>query len=152
MKYGLRSLLALALMAFLGLAPASAEPFPESAGHVARIVGEAHVSRLGNTNPAVVGQAVVEGMTLHTGVGGGLAVIFLDGTVMSLGPLSRLTLDHYDFRPASETFRMNASFRQGTLSLTTGSMARLDPSAVSLTTPQGHVTVQGGHALLKVSE
>ena len=152
MNCGLRFLLALALLACLGVAPASAELLPESAGHVARVVGEAYVTRLGNTNPAAVGQAVVDGMTLHTGPAGSLAVILLDGTVMSFGPSSRLTLERYSFHPASETFRMNASFRQGTLSLTVGAIARLDPEAISLTTPQGRVNVHGGHALLKVNE
>ncbi len=152
MKCCLRYLPILALMICLGAKGAEARLLPKSAGYVANVVGEAYVTRLGNTNALAEGQAIVEGMTLHTGASGGLAVMLEDGTLMALGPNSRFTLEHYRFQPASETFLLRAGFHLGTLSLTGGAMARLDPGAISLTTPQGRVDVHGGHALLKVAE
>lgn len=127
------------------------QPLPASVGHVATVSGEAFVTRLGRTNPAAVGQAVVEGMTLRTGAAGGLAVILDDGTVMAFGPHSELRLDRYRFLPGRESFALNAHFSQGTLSLVTGTLSRLDPQAVRLTTPHGRIDVHTGHALLKVA-
>lgn len=129
----------------------AAQGLPASVGHVAKVVGEATITRLGSTNSAVVGQAIVEGMTLRTGVAGGLAVIMEDGTVMSFGPHSELRLERYRFAPASETFGLRANLLHGTLSLVTGAMARLDPQAIRLMTPYGQVDVHAGHALLKVA-
>lgn len=109
------------------------------------------MTRLGRTNPAAIGQAVVEGMTLRTGAAGGLAVVLDDGTVISFGPHSEFRLDSYRFAPASENFRLEATFRQGTLSLIAGALARLDPRAINLKTPQGRIEMHAGHALLKVA-
>lgn len=153
MKCCLRFLPSLALViACLGMEAVAAQMLPRTAGYVARVIGEAYVTSLDNTNLAAVGQAIVEGMTLHTGAAGGLAVILEDGTVLSFGPNSRFTLEEYRFLPASETFRMSARIRRGTLSLEPGSIARLDPNAISLTTPHGRIAVHAGHVLLKVIE
>ena len=127
-----------------------AEPLPEPAGHVARVTGEAFVTSRGFTSVALPGQAVIEGMTLHTGAKGGLAVIFEDGTAMSFGPDSELQLTRYRFMPASTTFALEAHFQRGTLSVMSGAIARLDPDAISLETPDRRVQLHAGHALLKV--
>lgn len=131
---------------------AVAQTLPASVGYVANIAGETFLTHRGNTSRAVLGQALVEGMTLHTGERGGLAVILDDGTIMSFGPNSELELEHYRFAPASEAFRLDARFNRGTLSLVTGAISRLDPEALSLKTPQGRVRMHAGHALLKVVE
>lgn len=129
---------------------AVAQGLPASAGYVANVAGEAFLSHRGHTASAVLGQAIVEGMTLHTGKSGGLAVILDDGTVLSFGPDSEFELERYRFAPASEAFRLEARFNRGTLSLVTGAISRLDPEAISLQTPQGRVRMHAGHALLKV--
>ena len=142
-------------LAFAGLCllPAAlmAEPLPEPAGHVARVAGEAFVTSRGITSAALPGQAVIEGMTLHTGDKGGLAVIFDDGTVMAFGPDSELRLARYRFVPAAGAFALEARLERGTLSVESGAIARLDPDAISLQTPDAHVRVHAGHALLKVT-
>ena len=127
-----------------------AEPLPEPAGHVARVAGEVFVTSRGVTSVAQQGQAVVEGMTLQTGTMGGLAVIFEDGTIMSFGPDSEMQLARYRFVPASETFALEARFERGTLSVVSGAIARLDPDAIRMETPDGGVRIHAGHALLKV--
>lgn len=129
-----------------------AQALPASAGYVASVAGEAFLSHRGKFIEVVLGQAIIEGMTLHTGEQGGLAVILDDGTVMSFGPNSELELERYRFVPASEAFRLAVRFKRGTLSLVTGAISRLDPEALSLETPQGRVRVHAGHVLVKVVE
>ncbi len=73
-----------------------------------------------------------------------------DGSVLSFGPDSELTLDDYRFAPASDELRLRATLNRGTLSLIAGDMARLDPQAIAVETPEGRVGVRGGQVLLKV--
>lgn len=140
------------LVPVLGLAHAVADVLPAPSGHVARVTGAAYVSSRGYTNAAKVGQAIVPGVSLSTGEGGELGVIFSDGSVLSFGPHSELTLDDYRFAPAADELRLNARLRRGTLSLLTGDIARLAPGAVALDTPEGRVRVHGGHILMRVAE
>lgn len=128
-----------------------AQPLPEPAGYISRVSGEALVTSRGITSELLPGQAVIEGMTLHSGPGGGLAVIFEDGTVMSFGPDSELHLERYRFTPANGAFALEARFERGTLSIESGAITRLDPDAINLRTPDARVRVRAGHALLKVS-
>ncbi len=139
------------LVAAVWIAPASAENLPEPVGHVARVEGAAYISSRGYTNAAKVGQAIVPGVALSTGAEGALGVILGDGSVLSFGPHSELTLDDYRFAPAADELRLRATLNRGTLNLITGDMARLDPQAVAVQTPEGRVGVRGGQVLMKVT-
>ncbi|WP_312257447.1 FecR domain-containing protein [Stutzerimonas nitrititolerans] len=139
------------LVAAAWIAPALAENLPEPVGHVARVEGAAYISSRGYTNAAKVGQAIVPGVALSTGAEGALGVILGDGSVLSFGPHSELTLDDYRFAPAADELRLRATLNRGTLNLITGDMARLDPQAVAVETPEGRVGVRGGQVLMKVT-
>lgn len=139
------------LVAAAWIAPASSENLPEPVGHVARVEGAAYISSRGYTNAAKVGQAIVPGVALSTGAEGALGVILGDGSVLSFGPHSELTLDDYRFAPAADELRLRATLNRGTLNLITGDMARLDPQAVAVQTPEGRVGVRGGQVLMKVT-
>ena len=117
---------ALYLAAAALIAPAFAEKLPEPVGHVARVEGPAYVSRLG--------------------------VILDDGSVLSFGPHSEFTLDEFRFAPAAGDLQLRAMLARGSLNLIAGDMARLDPDAVAIDTPQGLVRVLGGQLLMKVNE
>ncbi|MCQ4296061.1 FecR family protein [Pseudomonas stutzeri] len=132
------------------ISPVSAEGLPEPVGHVARVEGAAYISSRGYTNAAKVGQAIVPGVALSTGAEGVLGVILGDGSVLSFGPHSELTLDDYRFAPASDELRLRATLNRGTLNLIAGDMARLDPRAIAVDTPDGRVGVRGGQVLMKV--
>ncbi len=142
---------AFCLVAAAWIVPASAENLPEPVGHVARVEGAAYISSRGYTNAAKVGQAIVPGVALSTGAEGALGVILGDGSVLSFGPHSELTLDDYRFAPAADELHLRATLNRGTLNLITGDMARLDPQAVAVETPEGRVGVRGGQVLMKVT-
>lgn len=144
--------LALYLAAAALIAPAFAEKLPEPVGHVARVEGPAYVSSRGYTNAAKVGQAIVPGVALSTGAKGRLGVILDDGSVLSFGPHSEFTLDEFRFAPAAGDLQLRAMLARGSLNLIAGDMARLDPDAVAIDTPQGLVRVLGGQLLMKVNE
>ncbi len=142
---------AFCMAAAVWIAPANAENLPEPVGHVARVEGAAYISSRGYTNAAKVGQAIVPGVALSTGAEGALGVILGDGSVLAFGPHSELTLDDYRFAPALDELRLRATLNRGTLNLIAGDMARLDPQAIAVNTPDGRIGVRGGQVLMKVS-
>ena len=88
---------------------------------------------------------------LIAGAEGALGVILGDGSVLAFGPHSELTLDDYRFAPALDELRLRATLNRGTLNLIAGDMARLDPQAIAVDTPDGRIGVRGGQVLMKVS-
>jgi len=70
---------------------------------------------------------------------------------LAFGPHSELTLDDYRFAPALDELRLRATLNRGTLNLIAGDMARLDPQAIAVDTPDGRIGVRGGQVLMKVS-
>ena len=105
--------------------------------------GAAFVSSRGHTNAAKVGQAIIPALPEYR-CRGWAGVIMGDGSVLSFGLDSELTLDDYRFAPASDELRLRATLNRGTLSLIAGDMARLDPQAIAVETPEGRVGVRGG--------
>lgn len=144
--WAIGNLVALACMG--AAAPAVADGLPEVIGHV-RTVGEpANFSSRGQTNTARVGQGILRGAVLQTGPGGSLGLTLSDGTRLSLGPRSELHLEAYQFEPARQQLRFDARLTRGSLSFSSGDIARLAPQAVTLRTPRGDLVFEGPAQLL----
>ena len=144
--------LLLPLLLGLGMSPPAAlsAPLPEPAGQLTTLRGEAWLRGRGQEDAAHLFQAIVPGMTMRTGRGGRIGMTLGDGTRIGLGPHSEFRLDEYRFDPARGDFRLAASLARGTLSLSSGSIGRLDPRGIRLNTPDGQVRVRDAQALLKV--
>lgn len=125
-------------------------PLPEPAGQVTTLAGAVWLRGPVQESEAHLGQAVIPGMLIRTGPAGRIGVMLSDGTRIGIGPYSELSLDEYRFDPARGEFRMAANLARGTMSLTAGSIGRLDPRGIRLNTPDGQVRVRDAHALLKV--
>jgi hypothetical protein len=151
MRYLKLSLLYPLLLLGLLQAAAVAQPLPERIGHLARVSGTVSFVWRGRSDVANLGQAIVPGMRLRTGAGGAAAVLLDDGTLLALGSHSELVVEQYLFDPARQRFRLAVVLNRGTLSFSSGAIGRLDPEAVSLTTPVGKVRVRDANLLLKVA-
>ena len=81
-------------MAIAG-APRAAEVSPIA--QIKKVTGEAAVLRSGERRPAIVGDALFEKDVIETGPDGGIGITFVDNTVFSTGPNSRLALDEFQF-------------------------------------------------------
>lgn len=146
------SLLLIPLLLALAAVPGAALPaaLPEPAGRVTTLRGEAWLQGRGPESAVHHGQAILPGMLLRTGARAGVGVLLSDGTRLGLGPHSEFVLDDYRFDPARGEFRLAASLSRGSLSLTSGSIGRLDPRGIRLNTPDGQVRVRDAQALLRV--
>lgn len=138
---------------FLSLsAPASAE-LPEGAiGQVKTLVSGASVERAGKSESAVLGTPVYEGDLVLTDASGSIGITFLDGTVLSLGSDSAMTIDAFVFEPQDKKLSFAAKFLKGTATYLSGRIAKLAPDHVDLATPFTTIGIRGTRVLIKVAE
>jgi hypothetical protein len=108
-------LLAVATLCLIGLgaiAPAAAQGVP--AGTVEALIGTAVVTRheTGEAGPLAVGAELFEGDRIRTDIGARLRLALRDGSVLTCGEATGLTLDRALYAPeqASRSFLVRVSF------------------------------------------
>jgi hypothetical protein len=121
-------------------------------GYVKTVSGEATVTTAGKSVKAESGTPVQLGSTLRTGAKGAMGVTFKDETVMSFGPNTELTVDEYLYAPSQGKLKMGSKLSKGSMNYVSGVIAKLQPDAVSVTTPTGTIGVRGTNFVVRVEE
>ena len=121
-------------------------------GYVKTVTGEATVSTGKEQVVARAGTPVFTGSRLKTGNPGTLGVTFKDDAVMSFGPDTELLVDDYLYAPGQGKLKLAATMGKGTLNYVSGVIAKLQPDAVTVTTPTGTIGVRGTQFVVKVEE
>ncbi len=98
------------------------------------------------------GARLQQGDVLRTGIEGSVGITFTDNTMMSAGPNSVLALDHYAFNSTTHEGRLDASVRNGTLSVVSGKIAKQSPDAMTVKTPATILGVRGTEFFVQVDE
>jgi len=140
----------LALVMALLASPALAEDYIAT---VKIVSGDVRVVATDQTgHPAAVGLTLHQNEALETGKDGAIGVTFIDNTTLSLGPSSRITLTKVVFNPDKGDLAFAAHLAKGTFMFVSGAVARLQPEAVSITTPVATIGIRGTRFLVEVSE
>ncbi len=137
-------LLLLAAFCLIGpstIAPAAAQPV--AAGTVEALVGTAVVTRYGTgeAGPLTVGAELFEGDRIRTDAGARLRLMLRDGSVLTCGEATGLTLSRALYEPeqGSRNFLVRASF--GIVRAVVGLLA--SPSAFEMHTNTAVISVRG---------
>lgn len=141
---------ALTLTLALASFSVGAETLP--VGNVKTLTGSASVSTDGNVVSAVPGMPIYEGSTLRTEADSSLGVTFNDETMMSFGPDTTLVVEAYLYAPTEGKLKLSARLARGSLNYVSGVIAKLQPDAVSVETPNGIIGVRGTQFLVRVEE
>jgi hypothetical protein len=80
---------------------------------------------------------------LVTSADGQLGVILEDGTRLSLGPNTELTVDRFVYEPADGKFGLLLRLGRGLLAYISGGIARFSPQSVTVETPVGVIGLRG---------
>jgi hypothetical protein len=121
-------------------------------GYVKNVTGEASVTNGGKVIKAEVGSAVLKSSVLRTGPKSSMGVTFKDETVMSFGPDTELTVDEYLYAPAQGKLKFGSKLAKGSINYVSGVIAKLQPDAVSISTPSGIIGVRGTQFVVTVEE
>ena len=132
--------LALFWVAAATVAWAADEPVIAS---VKTVRGNCSVRRGAQTLPTTEGMHLQLGDVLVTSTDGGLAFILRDGTRVSLGPQTELTVEQFAYDPSHGDFALLLKLGRGILAYVSGKIATFSPEAVRVQTPVATIGVRG---------
>lgn len=117
--------------------------------HFKNTYGFVEIHRAKNVITAVPGDYLLQSDKIVT-KDGTAGIIFLDGTLISVGPDSAMDLGKYVFEPNDGEFAFNLFLQKGTATYTSGRLGKMKPDAVNLKTPRATVGIRGTKLILDV--
>lgn len=117
----------------------AAVPLP-SAGRTQALVPSAWGSVGDARHELAVDDDVYSDEAIETGPGSAVRIVFRDGTELSVGPSSRVTINRYVYDPQAGRGGLVLNFLSGIFGFVTGS---LDHDAYDLRVPTGYLSVRG---------
>lgn len=123
--------------------PSAARGAESIVGSVKTMEGSSTVRRGGQTTPCSEGMHLLAHDVLSTSAGGKLGVILQDGTRISLGPNSELSIDEFLFEPANGRFGLLLKLARGVFAYVSGRIGKLAPGSVRIETPVATVGHRG---------
>ncbi len=125
---------------------AGAEPI----GTVETAEGAVTVIRADGTRVSLAtGDPVYQGDELITDAGAAVGIIFADETTFALGEEGRMILDEMVYDPGGEDGSIGLTLLTGAMTFVSGSVAKVNPDAMSITTPVATIGIRGTGGILK---
>jgi hypothetical protein len=121
-----------------------------SIGKVKTLQGEVVVIRNSREIPLIINASIYQNDTIRTAVKSSVGIIFIDDTVLSLGPQTELVVDEYIFAPEKGAMAMIIRMIKGTASYLSGIIGRQSPDTVKFQLPEATIAIRGTHFLVKV--
>ena len=117
--------------------------FAAEVGQVKTSKGEVTIERAGAKVPGPVGTKLEASDILATGADGAVGITMSDGSLLSIGPNSVLSLDLFQFDPTSHEGKFDSTLSKGTLAVVSGKIAKQSPQAMKVRTPASVLGVRG---------
>ena len=121
-------------------------------GQIKVATGQVSVERKGQSLPGKVGLVLETDDVLRTGADGSVGITMRDNSLLSAGPNSILSLEHFEFDPTTSDGRFDARLRRGTLAVVSGRIAKKSPQAMTVRTPSAVLGVRGTEFVVSVDE
>ena len=112
-------------------------------GQVKTADGPVTVERSGTSQPVAIGDHVFQSDVVVTAASGSVGITFVDNSMMSLGPDSRLVLDEFKFDTTTHEGEFDSSLQKGTLAVKSGQIVKQTPEAMHIKTPAALLGVRG---------
>jgi len=110
---------------------------------VKKLEGEVFAKRKSEMMKLNVGDQLQVGDTLITKLYSSIGIIFHDGTIVSLGEKSVLSIDQYLFKPVEKDFKFDIDLHKGIASFKSGKISELSPQSIKFKVPKGTVGISG---------
>ncbi len=119
-------------------------------GNVKTLKGEASIIRNGSAVEAKEGADLFQNDSLKTGADGSMSVVFIDDTLISVGPNSELAINEFHFSPADGRMSFVARLLKGTSAYVSGIIGKLSPQSVRFETPVANIGIRGTKFAVKI--
>ncbi len=123
----------------------------ETTGIIKTLQGTVSVERAGTTIPALLGGSVLVADQIVTGGDGSVGITFQDNSLLSLGPNSRLAIDHFKFDSTTHEGNFESVLKRGKLAVISGKIAKHKQDAMKVRTPSSILGVRGTEFLVEVT-
>lgn len=150
MKIVITPLAALALLVATALLAATS--LADDVGTIKISRGDAEIVRSGSRLPADVGASLKVNDSIVTGANGMVGMTLLDNTRLTAGPNTTLDLNTYRFDKTTHAGEMDASVKQGSLSVISGKIAKASPDGVQFRTPTVTLGVRGTEFIIDAGQ
>jgi hypothetical protein len=117
--------------------------------HTAAVVVQANLPT-GGMGQAKVGDLVYRGDLIQTGVDGGLAVVFADGTSFNVSSNARMEVNEFVYDPKGNSNSTLLSLTKGTFTFIAGNVAHT--GSMKVDTPIGTMGIRGTAPRVEISE
>ena len=122
----------------------------EWAGTVKAVNGTATVDRGGKVLPLNLGDKVFAGDKLATGKDSHMALTLSDDTLISTGANSQLVLNEFTFNASTQEGSMFISVLRGVSAMVSGLVAKANPDAMRVGTPNATMGIRGTEFIVEV--
>ncbi len=121
----------------------------DDAGLVKNVKGDATIERGAQKISVKPGTRLLVSDRVITGANSSVGITLHDGTLLSAGPNSTLTLNKFEFDNTTNKGALDASLKRGTLAVVSGKLSKSSPDAVKYHTPTSILGVRGTEFLLE---
>ncbi|MGZ8156513.1 MAG: FecR family protein [Burkholderiales bacterium] len=140
------------LFLVIGLALSAIAQASEYAGVVETVTGESYIERSGARVSVAPGTLVFQADRVFTGRASFVGMTLRDDTLLTLGPLTALSLDSYAFDAKTHQGRFLAYLPRGVLSVVTGSIAKRSPRSFVVKTRISTIGVSGTEFIVEAHD
>ena len=110
---------------------------------VKKVSGDVFAKHSQTMKKLSIGQKIQEYDIIITKQNSSVGMIFEDGTIVSLGENSVLSINKYLFRPSLKEFSFDVDMRKGLATYESGKMGKLSPESVKFRIPEGTIGIRG---------
>jgi hypothetical protein len=122
----------------------------DSIGSVRTYKPEAVILHKGEERTVDQGASVNSGDVIITRRTGAVGVVFLDGSVLSLGPSTEFVIEEFTFEPDEKDVSFLTRLQKGTATFLSGAIGRISPDSVKCKTPTATLGLRGTKVLIEV--
>ena len=137
-------LLAATIASTASAAAAQTTSPPAQAGFLKSVRGDVQLlDATGVMRTAHVGDEVAPVERILTGVDSAASLVLRDGTVLVVGPSSRLDMREFSFDPTAQNGSLLVSLLRGSLRMISGLIGKAHPDAVRIETQTATIGIRG---------
>jgi len=124
--------------------------FAETIGMVKTTKGTVQIKRDNKIIDVSPGCKLEKGDILLTQKSSSMGVMFVDGTRLSLGEKSIVSINKYIFKPSKKNYNIDLNMTKGKASFSSGKIGKLAPKSVKFKVPSGVIGIRGTKFFVEV--
>lgn len=121
----------------------------EHAALIKSVQGDVKIIRQHETIEATSGSTLMVSDRVTTASGASAAIVFRDGTLLTLGSGANIVVRDYVFQPKDGKFSFELYLAKGSAIYESGKIGKLSPQSVKVETPKATVGVRGTRFLIE---